>query len=75
VRIGSRFEVIPPDIKERWLVNIYDLHGKIYLESFINAGESGISINTDGMSASVYFVKVSNLLSDSNSIHKVVIFE
>lgn len=75
VRLGSRFEVISPDIKERWLVNIYDLHGKIHLESFINAGESGISINTDGMSASVYFVKVYNLLNDSNSTHKVVIFE
>lgn len=75
VRLGSRFEVISPDIKERWLVTVYDLHGKIHIENFINAGESGISINTDGMCAAVYFAKLKSFSSNSQSTLKVVILE
>jgi len=75
VRLGSRFDVVSPDLKEKWTVTVYDLHGKQVSESLINAGESGVSIRTEGLSASLYFVSVSNDSRGLKSTHKIIVLE
>jgi hypothetical protein len=75
VRLGSRFDVVSPDLKEKWTVTVYDLQGKQVSESLINAGESGVSIRTEGMSASLYFVSVSNDSRGLKSTHKIIVLE
>lgn len=75
IQIGSRFQVISPNIREKWTIAIYDLNGKLVGESFINAGEAGVSILSDKLSASLYFINVSNSANSLNTTHKLIVFE
>ncbi len=72
---GANLEIFPSDNQIKWTVEIYDINGKKVMEQFINKGEPGIVIKTEGLTAGVYFIKTISILNDYYSVDKIILVE
>jgi hypothetical protein len=72
---GQRFEVVSPEMNQKWEILVVNTIGQIYQKECVNVGERGVSISTENWEAGVYFVKIQNISKRTITTSKVLILE
>lgn len=72
---GQRFEVVSPEMNQKWEISVVNTLGQIYRKESVNVGERGVSISTEDWEIGVYFVKIQNTSKRTISTSKVLIIE